>query len=174
MTLVNTDSGKGTPIVRRAEAMGTLQLIAVDLQQAESITQALREAAEMTDPQDDVGVETSFNQEAACLTVRISGLLAPVLRLIALKGPNDRPWIDDGAESTVEVVIAPVAKEKAIALNDNLLAAAKHRPQEGSALSIRNEHDETAQKLVVHLSGSLYATSYLLFLTHLHLTQSRT
>ncbi len=49
-----------------------------------------------------------------------------------------------------------------------------HHPPGDPPLDVRTEHDERERRLRVKVSGTLFATSYLLFLVNLHLTQSRT
>ena len=80
----------------------------------------------------------------------------------------------DRADTSFVASVDGVGVEKAVAIGDHLLNAAKNHPPGDSPLDIRTEHDERERRLRVRLNGSLSATSYLLFLVNLHLTQSRT
>jgi len=80
----------------------------------------------------------------------------------------------DRADTSFVASVDGVGVEKAVAIGDHLLNAAKNHPPGDSPLDIRTEHDERERRLRRRLNGSLSATSHLLFLVNLHLTQSRT
>jgi hypothetical protein len=67
-----------------------------------------------------------------------------------------------------------VSSEKAATVSNHLLNAARNKPEESGTLDLRTEHDEERRHLTVRLTGSSFATSYLLFLVYLQMTQSRT
>jgi hypothetical protein len=118
-------------------------------------------------------VDATYDERVARLTLNIRGSLSAVLRLFGKSASGERLF-EDGTESSIALNIDGVGKVKAVAITDHLLNAAKNHPQSDRPLDVRTEHDDRQQRLSVTLTGSLFATSYLLFLAHLHLTQSRT
>jgi hypothetical protein len=100
--------------------------------------------------------------------------LPAVLRVLNGKSPSAERLIEERADTSFVANVYDIGAEKAIAINDHLLNAAKNHPPGDPPLDVRTEHEERAKRLRVKVSGSLFATSYLLFLLNLHLTQSRT
>ena len=96
------------------------------------------------------------------------------LRLLNGKSPGGERLVDDRADTSLVASVAGVGAQKAVAINDHLLNAAKNHPPGDPPLDVRTEHDEREKCMCVKLNGRLFATSYLLFLVNLHLTQSRT
>jgi hypothetical protein len=100
--------------------------------------------------------------------------LPAVLRLLNGKSPSGERLIDERADTSFVASVDNVGAEKAIAINDHLLNAANNHPPGDPPLAVRTEHDEREKRLRVKVGGTLFETSYLLFLVNLHLTQSRT
>ncbi len=97
-----------------------------------------------------------------------------VLRVLNGKSPSAVRLLEERADTSLVANVYGIGAEKAIAINDHLLNAAKNHPPGDLPLDVRTEHDEHAKRLRVKVAGSLFATTYLLFLVNLHLTQSRT
>jgi len=174
MTPSNATNGQQPVIEPRAEATGIVQADDVDRDEAQRIERALVEAVAAATAKGRLHVERAHDEAQSRLRLTLKGALAAVLEILSPKSGNGQPLIGDGAHTSLTVAIHPVTTRKAIAINDHLLAATKNRPQEYGEVTIRTERDEAGAQLVVHVDGSLYSISYLLFLVHLHLTQSST
>ncbi|MGE0161248.1 MAG: hypothetical protein AB7T31_17770 [Gemmatimonadales bacterium] len=103
----------------------------------------------------------------------ITGEAAAVLRTLEAKSTDGSRVYPEHATASLVVTAEPVGKEKAIGITDHLLGASENHPRDGLPLEFRTDHDEQAERLTVSLQGSVSAVSYLLFLVHLHMTQSR-
>ena len=150
-----------------------LHVDGIDQVQADLSTQRVRAAAcaHTTGP---LAVDATYDERDARLALTIRGSLAATLRLLNGKSASGERLIEDGTATSIAVDIDRVGSVKAVAINDHLLNAAKNHPGSDRPLEVRTEHDEQRQRLSVTLTGSLFATSYLLFLVNLHLTQSKT
>ena len=162
-----------SPPIRNSDVAGVLHMPGIDGEQAERSTQRVRAVANAS-THGPLTVEATYDEQAARLTLSIRGSLSAVLRLFGNKSEGGERLLEDGTETSVAVNIDRVGTVKAVAINDHLLNAAKNHPRSDRQLEVRTEHNEQRQQLNVTLTGSLFATSYLLFLVHLHLTQSRT
>ncbi len=158
---------------RSTDVNGVLHVDGIAQEQVEQSTRHVRAvaSASTTGP---LTVDASYDERVARLTLSIHGSVLSVLRLFGNKSTAGERLFDEGIESSITVNVDGVGIDKATAINDHLLNAAKNHPQSDRPLDVRTEHDERRQRLGVRLAGSLFATSYLLFLVHLHLTQSRT
>jgi hypothetical protein len=121
-----------------------------------------------------VDITTAHDAVAARLTLTATGRLPAVLRLLNGKSASGARLVEDRVGTSLAASVDGVDTAKAIAIGDHLLNAAKNHPPGDPRLEVRTAHDERRAKLQVTLNGSLFATSYLLFLVNLHLTQSRT
>jgi len=121
-----------------------------------------------------VEIDEAYDENAGLSTLKVTGNLSAVLRVLNGKSPSAERLVEDRAHTSFVASVYDVGAEKAVAISDHLLNAAKNHPPGGSPLEVRTEHDEHERRLRVKLDGSLFATSYLLFLVNLHLTQSRT
>jgi len=111
-------------------------------------------------------------EEGPTLTIR--GDAASVLALLGGRYTGGERLIGDDASTSVTAEVTGVTSVKAATISNHMQNAAQNKPPEDAALDIRTEHDEAHGHLTVRLSGSLHATTYLLFLVYLQMTQSRT
>lgn len=160
-------------IALRAETTGIVVADGVDRDEAQRIERALVETVAAVTAKGRFHVEQAYDEPQSRLRLTLEGALAPVLAFLGSKSGNGERLIGDRAHTSMTVTIHPATTPKAIAINDHLLAATKNRPPEDGEVTVRTERDEAGARLVVHVDGSLYSSSYLLFLVHLHLTQSR-
>jgi hypothetical protein len=159
--------------VRRAELTGVVHVDGIERAVADRSAQRISALASAS-AHGPVEVADAYDERAARLTVTVTGGLSSVLRLLNGKSENGARLVEDGAGTSFVASIYSVSSEKAVAINDHLLNAAKNHPDGDPPLDVRTEHDDHEKVLHVKLNGSLFATSYLLFLVNLHLTQSRT
>ena len=169
----NKDQEAASRPTRNTDAIGVLHVAGIDQGQVERWTQHVRTVASASQ-HGPLTVDATYDERAARLTLSIRGSLLAVLRLLGNKSADGTRLFEDDSESSVALNIDGVGKAKSVAITDHLLNAAKNHPQSARPLDVRTEHDDREQRLSVALTGSLFATSYLLFLVHLHLTQSRT
>ncbi len=167
------DKEGASQAIRKTDAIGVLHWDGIDHVQADRSTQHVRAAASAS-TYGPLAVDSTYDERDARLTLTIRGSLAATLRLLNDKSASGERLIEDSTASSIAVHIDGVGSVKAVAINDHLLNAAKNHPRGDRPLEVRTEHDEQKQRLGVMLTGSLFATSYLLFLVNLHLTQSRT
>jgi hypothetical protein len=160
-------------VIRRAEVSGVVHMGASDRAAADRSAQLLRALAGESEL-GPIEIAEAYDKRAARLTLAVKGSLSAVLRLLSGKSPSGERLVDDRVDTSFVASVDNVGGEKAVAINDHLLNAAKNHPPGDPPLEVRTEHDERAQRLRVRVSGSLFATAYLLFLVNLHLTQSRT
>ena len=157
-------------VVRRADVNGIVRVDGIDRAAADQLSTMITGAS----ARGPVEIAASYDERAARLTLTVTGSLPAVLRLLNGKSTTGERLVDDRAETSLVASIDNVGAEKAVAINDHLLNAAKNHPPGDPPLDVRTENDERERRLLVRLNGSLFATSYLLFLVNLHLTQSRT
>jgi len=169
------DPGKevASRVTRNTDVSGVLHVDGIDQEQVERSTQHVRAVANAS-THGPLTVDATYDERAARLTLSIRGSLSAVLRLFSNKSADGERLFEDGTESSIALDIDGVGKVKAVAITDHLLNAAKNHPQSDRPLDMRTEHDDPRQRLHLSLTGSLFATSYLLFVVNLHLTQSRT
>jgi hypothetical protein len=160
-------------VVRRAEVTGVLHVDGIERAAADRLAKAIAALADAS-AHGPIEIADAYDERAARVTLTVGGSLAAVLRLLNGKSPGGERVVDDRAGTTFKATIDNVGAEKAVAINDHLLNAAKNHPPGDPPLGVRTEHDEREKRLSVRVSGSLFATAYLLFLVNLHLTQSRT
>jgi hypothetical protein len=103
--------------------------------------------------------------------LRLSGDLACLRLLDANTG--GQPLFDPTSRSSITTVICPMEYERTVGLIDHLISASRIHPQSETSLSVQSNYDEDIEQLELILSGSLYATSYLLLIIALRLTQAR-
>jgi hypothetical protein len=108
------------------------------------------------------------------LALGVRGDARGVLALVDGRLTGGRKPIDEHATSVLTARVSDVSSTKAATISDHLLNAAQNKPGDDAPLDIRTEYDESGAHLLVRLTGSLFATTYLLFLVHLPMTQSRT
>jgi hypothetical protein len=168
-----TPSNEATRPVRRAELAGVVHVDGIQRAAADRSEQLIRTVAG-TSAHGPVEIAAAYDERAARLTLTVTGSLPAVLRLLNGKSPGAERLVEDHADTSFIATVSGVGAEKAVAINDHLLNAAKNHPPGDPPLDVRTEHDERESRLRVKVSGSLFATSYLLFLVNLHLTQSRT
>ncbi len=159
-------------VVRRADVSGVLHVEGKDRAASDRLSTAIAALADAS-AHGPIAIAHAYNERAACVTLNVRGSLAAVLRLLNSKSPGGERVVDDRTPTSFEATIDNVGVEKAVAINDHLLNAAKNHPPGDPSLDVRTEHDERDTRLRVLVSGSLFATAYLLFLVSLHLTQSR-
>jgi hypothetical protein len=158
---------------RRTEVTGVVRLDALDRAAADRSSQLIKGLASAS-AHGHVEVADAYDEAAARLTLTVTGSLPAVLRLLNGKSPSAERLVEDRADTALVATVDGVGAEKAVAITDHLLNAAKNHPPDDPPLDLQTEHDERERKLRVKVDGSLFATSYLLFLVNLHLTQSRT
>ena len=160
-------------VVRRADVNGIVRVDGIDRAAADQLSTTITTLSGAS-AQGPVEIIDAYDERAARLTLTVTGSLPAVLRLLNGKSTTGERLVDDRAETSLVASIDNVGAEKAVAINDHLLNAAKNHPPGDPPLDVRTEHDQREGRLLVRLNGSLFATSYLLFLVNLHLTQSRT
>lgn len=160
-------------VERRAEATGVVHVSAIEPEKAERLI-GLARAAAGASAHGPIDVAESYDERGARLTMTATGTLPGVLRLLNGKSASGERMFSDASVSAMTARITNVDSVKAVAIGDHLLNAAKNHPPGDPPLDVRTEDVEQRALLRVTLNGSLYATSYLLFLVNLHLTQSRT
>jgi hypothetical protein len=163
----------GPRVERHAKATAVVHVGGIERAEAERLFQRARAAASAS-AHGPIDIAESYDERAARQTMTASGSLPSVLRLLNGKSASGERLFADAAQSSMVASVTGVGSVKAVAINDHLLSAAKNHPPGDSPLEVRTEHDEPRALLHVKLTGSLYATSHLLFLVNLHLTQSRT
>jgi hypothetical protein len=159
--------------VGRAEVNGVVHLDDLDRAAADRSARLIRALAEAS-AHGPVEIAETYDERAARLTLTVSGRLPAVLRVLNGKSPSAERLVAERADTSLVANVHDIGVEKAVAINDHLLNAAKNHPPGEPPLDVRTDHDARAKRLRVRLDGSLFATSYLLFLVNLHLTQSRT
>jgi hypothetical protein len=170
----STQSSEGAPrIVRRAHVTGVVHLNEIDRTKADRSAQLLRDFAAAS-AHGPLEVANAYDEPHSRLTLTVSGSLPGVLRLLNAKTQGGERLIEEGAGTSLVADVDNVGSEKAVVINDHLLNAAKNHPPSDQPLDVRTEHDALHARLTVRVDGSQFATSYLLFLVNLHLTQSRT
>jgi len=160
-------------VVRRAEVNGVVHVRAVDRAAADRSAQLIRALADAS-AHGPIEIVDAYDERAAQLTLTVSGSLPAVLRLLNGKSPSGERHLDERADTALVASVDNVGTEKAVAISDHVLNASKNHPPGDQPLDVRTEHDERDRRLRVKVGGTLFATSYLLFLVNLHLTQSRT
>jgi hypothetical protein len=164
------ESSESAPRIEgRADVTAVVHVDGVERVEADRIVDVARAWAH-----GPVDIATTHDAAAARLTLTASGRLPAVLRLLNATTASGARLIADGSNATLAAHVENVGTVKAVAIGDHLLNAAKNHPLGGPPLEVRTEHDERGTRLHVTLNGSLSATSYLLSLVNLHLTQSRT
>lgn len=164
------ESSESAPrIERRAGVTAVVHMDGVGRVEADRIVDVARAWAHGA-----VDIATTHDAAAARLTLTASGRLPAVLGLLNAKTASGARLIEDGSDAALAAHVENVGTLKAVAIADHLLNAAKNHPAGGSRLEVHTQHDEPGSQLHVTLRGSLFATSHLLFLVNLHLTQSRT
>jgi hypothetical protein len=160
-------------VQRRAHVTGAVHLDGIDRARADRSAQLLGDLAAASE-QGPLEIAEAYDEARSRLTLTVAGSLPGVLRLLNSKTQGGERLIDERAGTSLVVDVDNVGSEKAVAINDHLLNAAKNHPPGDPPLEVRTEHDARHARLRVRVDGSLFATSYLLFLVNLHLTQSRT
>jgi len=157
---------------RRADVTAVVHADGIERAAAGRFASSVRSLADAS-AHGPLEIAEAFDERAARLTLTISGALPAVLRLLNGKSASDERLFEDGVDTSMAATVDGVGSVKAVAISGHLLNAAKNHPPGGLPLDVRTEHDEGRAQLHVRLKGSLFATSYLLFLVNLHLTQSR-
>jgi hypothetical protein len=104
--------------------------------------------------------------------VTVAGSVPVALRV--LEGSADGVRIfPERAPSSLVVTAAPVRPFRVVAITDHLVGASENHPHDHGPLDFRTEYDEAGARLTVRLTGTLFATSYLMFLVYIQLTQGR-
>jgi len=161
------------PVPRHAHLIGVVHLDDIDRAEADRSVQLVRELARGS-AHGPIEIADRYEERDARLTLTATGGLAAVLRLLNAKTQSGERLIEERVGSSLVADVDNVGSEKAVAINDHLLNAAKNHPPGDPPLDVRTKHDVPHARLRVRVDGSLFATSYLLFLVNLHLTQSRT
>jgi hypothetical protein len=161
------------PVQRRAHVTGAVHLDGIDRARADRSAQLLRDLAAAS-AQGALEIVEAYDEARSRLVLTVTGSLPGVLRLLNGKTQAGERLIEERVGTSLVADVDSVGSEKAVAINDHLLNAAKNHPPGDPPLDVRTEHDAPHARLRVRVDGSLFATSYLLFLVNLHLTQSRT
>jgi hypothetical protein len=170
----STQSNEAAPQVqRRAHVTGAAHLDGIDRAEADRSAQLLRDLAAAS-AHGPLEIAEAYDGARSRLTLTVTGSLPGVLRLLNGKTQSGERLIEDRVGTSFVADVDNVGSDKAVAINDHLLNAAKNHPPGDPPLDLRTEHDAAHARLRVRVNGSLFATSYLLFLLNLHLTQSRT
>jgi len=170
----STQSSEAAPRVqRRAHVTGAVHLDGINRAEADRSAQLLRDLA-VTSAHGPLAIEESYDDARSRLTLTVAGSLPGVLRLLNGKAQSGERLVEERVGTSFVADVDNVGREKAVAINDHLLNAAKNHPPGDQRIDVRTEHDAPHARLRVRVDGSLFATSYLLFLVNLHLTQSRT
>jgi hypothetical protein len=170
----STQSNEAAPLVlRHAHVIGVVRLDEIDRTGVDRFVQLVRELARGS-AHGPIQIADRYEERDARLTLTATGGLSAVMRLLNAKKQSGERLIEERVGSSLVADVDHVGREKAVAINDHLLNAAKNHPPGDPPLDVRTEHDAARARLRVRVDGSLFATSYLLFLVNLHLTQSRT
>ena len=103
----------------------------------------------------------------------LHGAVATALRALEARTEGDERLLPEGAPSVLVVRAEPVSPGRVIAITDHLTGASDNHPRDDAPLDYRIDYEEAEARLTVRLMGSLFSTSYLMFLVHMQLTQGR-
>jgi hypothetical protein len=119
-------------------------------------------------------LEVSADVEADGTSVlMLRGAVATALRVLEARTEGDARLFPEAAPSALVVQAEPVSPGRVIAITDHLNGASDNHPRDDAPLGYRIEYAEPEARLTVTLTGSLFSTSYLMFLVHIQLTQGR-
>ena len=163
----------GPPPVRVIDVALVVRMGPVDRESADRIKRRLVDAADST-VGEPLRVEGTYDDTDSRLVLNVRGDARTVLALVDGRYTQGERLIDERATTSVTVQMTNVSSAKAATISVHLLNASQNHPRDDAPLDIRTEHDEPNAHLTVRLSGSSFATTYLLFLIHLQMTQSRT
>ena len=157
---------------KRVAVRSLVEIDRIDRDAATRISHDLLQGSEQYQDKGPLRIDADYDQGRAQLSVTLVGSL-PAMKLLDHADQQGKRLFEEQARVSMTVQIDPVQRPAAIAVTDHLLAAAKNHPPHDLPLRIDTDYDEAHARLEVMLAGSVFATSYLLMLIHVHLTQSR-
>ena len=117
-------------------------------------------------------IETDYDDIKQQLFVTLTGSLASA-KLLAYKTENHDSLFSDEQETAITVKIVPFPHPRSVSINDHIIAASKNHPQNDIPLVLDTRYDEDTEQFTLIFKGSFFATTYLLFLVAIRLTQAR-
>lgn len=151
---------------------GTVRLEGLDEDAASRLVESANgRASELTD-NGRLDVEAALDADGRAW-VELEGAVVTALRVLETRNEGGDRLFPEQAHSTFVVHAQPVSPGRVVAINDHLMGASENHPRDDTPLDFRAEYDESEARLALRLSGSLFATSYLMFLIHMQLTQGR-
>lgn len=149
------------------EVSGTVRLDGASGASAEEVVVAARARAKELEERGALAVEAHGH-----LAVTVAGSVPVALRVLEASVESGRLF-PERAPSSLTVTAAPVRPVRVVAITDHLMGASENHPRDDAPLDFRTEYDESEARLTVRLHGSLFATTYLMFLVYIQLTQGR-
>src|SRR5262245_52442672 len=135
-------------VIRRADVTGVVHVDAIDRTTADRCAKLVRALADES-ARGLIEIAEAYDELAARLTLTVTGSSSAVLRLLNGKSPSGERLIDEPSDTSLVVSVDNVGAEKAIAISDHLLSAAKNHPPVNPPLDVRTEHDERERRLRV-------------------------
>ena len=172
MTIVFHRAGEPTPDDRRIEAQAVVSLTAIASGAAQACIDRIVAVATGLAPDVRLSIDATYTPTEQRMDFTLSGG-ASGLRLLDALAEDGAAVFDREAYSRMVLRVEPVRYELRIALGDHLASAAKNHPPGPTPLRLETQYDEEAERLLIEVTGTVLATSYLLFLTWLQVTQSR-
>jgi hypothetical protein len=156
----------------KAEMRGSVRLEGMNQAGSDHLVGLARARARELEEQGPLNVAGDAG-ETGSFVIGFDGAIPCALRVLESRTPDGERFFPERASSSLVVRATPVSQTNVIAITDHLMGASENHPEDDAPLEFRTEYDEAGRELTVSLSGSVFATNYLMLLVWLHLTQSR-
>src|SRR3954466_10044086 len=134
-----TPSGEAmAPPAKRTDVTAVVHVDGIDRMAAGGAAALARELAR-TSAHGAVHVAETHDAAAERLTLTVTGGLPAVLRLLNGKSTAGVRLVEDDVHTSITANVHGVGTEKAVAIGDHLLNAAKNHPPGGPPLEVRTE-----------------------------------
>jgi hypothetical protein len=136
-------------------------------------TNALVDAASAHDKErGPLLVDATYDAASRRLNVQLEGSIPATLHVLEAKTPQGKSVVGERTVVNTAAVVRRLHRHGASIIANHLMSAAQNHPQSDLPLRMETPYDEPQQRLTVQLSGSAFATSYLLWIVAVQMTQS--
>jgi hypothetical protein len=173
MTNVYRSDSGSSALSGRVHVTSAIQVDGIAADAATTQTNAFIEAASAHDKErGPLQIDASYDAALRRLNIQLEGSVAATLHVLEAKTAQGQPVVDERTVVNTAAVVGRLHRHGASIIANHLMSAAQNHPQSDLPLRMENPYDEPQQRLTVRLSGSAFATSYLLWIVAVQMTQS--
>jgi hypothetical protein len=169
--IYNSAEGQ-TSYAEHVEVSSVLQVEASDQSAADAIARSLLIAA-VGQPRHDgpLRIDTQYDAAQTLVQIAFTGSIRATARMLDHKMAAGERLFHELTKALTVVQIDGFDRVMTIGLIDALTAATNSYPGEHGALRIDTDYDDRRRLFKLTIAGAIFATTYLLFIVGMHLSQ---